>query len=96
VDPLSLLGYNYVLEGSMNGNRFIARALTPVLKGIAATTYLDPYGEEQRPVWGSYRERMNTAGFDASQAERIVAAARDMFSTIAGLSDQLIPEPAEA
>jgi heme oxygenase len=94
-DPLSLLGYNYVLEGSMNGNRFIARVLTPALK-MPATTYLDPYGEEQRPVWGAYRERMNAAGFDASQAERMVAAARDMFSTIAELSDQLIAEPAEA
>jgi len=94
-DPPSLLGYNYVLEGSMNGNRFIARVLTPALK-ISATTYLDPYGEEQRRVWGAYRERMNAAGFDASQADRMVAAAREMFSTIAELSDQLIAEPAQA
>ena len=94
-DPPSLLGYNYVLEGSMNGNRFIARVLTPALK-IPATTYLDPYGEEQRRVWGAYRERMNAAGFDASQADRMVAAAREMFSTIAELSDQLIAEPAQA
>ena len=39
---------------------------------------------------------MNAAGFDTSQADRMVAAARDMFSTIAELSDQLIAEPAEA
>ena len=94
-DPLSLLGYNYVLEGSMNGNRYIARALTHSLK-ISATSYLDPYGEEQRPIWVAYRERMNAAGFDASQAERMVAGARDMFSTIAELSDQLMEEPAKA
>ena len=39
---------------------------------------------------------MNAAGFDASQAEQMVASARDMFSTIAELSDQLIEEPAQA
>jgi len=94
-DPLSLLGYNYVLEGSMNGNRFIARALTPALR-CPATAYLDPYGDDQRSVWGAYRERMNTAGFDGAQAERMVAAARDLFFTIAELSDQLIEEPAKA
>ncbi len=62
-DPFSLLGYNYVLEGSMNGNRFIARALAPGMK-VSATSYLDPYGQEQRPIWQAYRERMNAAGFD--------------------------------
>lgn len=47
-------------------------------------------------MWGAYRERMNAAGFDASQAERMVAAARDMFTIIAALSDELIEEPAQA
>ena len=94
-DPISLLGYNYVLEGSMNGNRFIARALGPGMK-VSATSYLDPYGQEQRPIWQAYRERMNAAGFDVTQADRMVAAARDMFSVIAELSDQLIEEPAQA
>ena len=94
-DPLSLLGYNYVLEGSMNGNRFIARALEPTLR-VAAISYLDPYAEEQRPVWQAYRERMNEAGFDEPQAERMVAAARDMFTFIAGLSDELVPETVPA
>ena len=94
-DPLSLLGYNYVLEGSMNGNRFIARALqqTP---GITALSYLDPYGEGQRASWQAYRERMNEAGFDESQGERMVAAARDMFSFIAEMSDDLMRETVTA
>ena len=94
-DPLSLLGYNYVLEGSMNGNRFIARALqqTP---GITALSYLDPYGEEQRASWQAYRERMNEAGIDESQGQRMVAAAGDMFSFIAEMSDDLMREAVAA
>ena len=94
-DPLSLLGYNYVLEGSMNGNRFIARALeqTP---GISATSYLDPYGEEQRSTWQAYRARMNEAGFGEPQGERMVAAARDMFAFIAEMSDDLMREAVAA
>jgi len=80
-----------VLEGSMNGNRFIARALqqTP---GIAALSYLDPYGEEQRPVWQAYRERMTEAGFDEAQGQRMVTAAKDMFTFIAEMSDELMRE----
>ncbi|MGB5301658.1 MAG: biliverdin-producing heme oxygenase [Gemmatimonadota bacterium] len=88
-DPLSLLGYNYVLEGSMNGNQYIARALQQA-PGISAMSYLDPYGVEQRPSWQAYRERMNDAGFDEPQGQRIVAAAGNMFSFIAEMSDDLM------
>ena len=90
-EPPSLLGHNYVLEGSMNGNRFIARALEDV-PGIAATSYLDPYGEQQRPSWHTYRERMNEAGFGEAQGERMVAAARAMFAFVAEMSDELMQE----
>ena len=90
-DPLALLGHNYVLEGSMNGNRFIAKALarTPAAPAVA---YLDPYGEEQRATWAAYRERMNAAPLDAAQADRVVAAARGMFGFIAELSDELMED----
>lgn len=94
-DPLSLLGYNYVLEGSMNGNRFIARALASALE-VPATSYLDPYGEEQRPMWLAYRERMNAVGFDAGQAEAMVRAAQDMFTFVAEMSDAVMEAPVPA
>ena len=94
-DPLSLLGYNYVLEGSMNGNRFIARALAPTL-GAPAISYLDPYVEEQRPVWQAYRERMTVAGFDETQGDRMVATANEMFTAIAEVSDELMRVAAPA
>ena len=94
-EPLALLGYNYVLEGSMNGNRFIARAMQPTLS-VPAFSYLDPYGEAQRPIWLAYRERMNALELDAGQAERLIAAARDMFAFIASMSDELVEEPVPA
>jgi heme oxygenase len=94
-EPASLLGYNYVLEGSMNGNRFIARALEQV-PGIAATSYLDPYGEQQRASWQTYRDRMIEAGFDEAQGRRMVAAARAMFTFVAELSDELMAESVTA
>ena len=93
--PLALLGHNYVLEGSMNGNRFIARALARTL-AVRAVAYLDPYGEEQPASWLAYRERMSAARLDARQADRVVAAAREMFGSIAGLSDELMEDPLPA
>lgn len=88
-DPLTLLGYNYVLEGSMNGNRFIARA---ILKHgeHAAVRYLDPYGEQQPASWAAYRGRMSAAGISEAQADRIVAAAKELFAAIAGMSDEIL------
>lgn len=87
-EPLALLGYNYVLEGSMNGNTYIARALARSLPG-ASRRYLDPYGDAQRPMWQAYRERMNSAGFNAASAAAMLAAAREMFSGIAAMSDEV-------
>lgn len=88
-NPTALLGFNYVLEGSMNGNRFIAKAVGRSIQP-PAVAYLDPYGEEQRPSWQAYRERMNAEAFEPAQAEAIVAAAEAMFSGIGELSDELL------
>ncbi len=44
-----LLGPLYVLEGSTNGSKFIARAVRKAyfLEGSQGTRFLDPYGDEQ-------------------------------------------------
>lgn len=91
LQPHALLGHNYVLEGSMNGNRFIARALSRTL-AVPALTYLDPYGEDQRAAWKAYRERMDGATFDAAEVDDIVGAARDMFRFVADMGDELVEE----
>ena len=94
-DPLALLGTNYVLEGSMNGNKYIAKALVRALPA-PAIAYLDPYGDDQRSIWAAYRERMNALVLDEAVAARIVASARQMFESISAMSDELIAPPAEA
>jgi heme oxygenase len=96
--PLALLGYHYVLEGSKNGNRFIARQLVPAL-GLAprrADRYLDPFAEAQPVKWAQFKADMTAVGFDAAQIDLLVAAARRMFEGIGELSDQLNTSRAEA
>ncbi len=97
-NPVAILGHHYVLEGSNNGNRFIARAL---MKGLglapgAGLRYLDPYGEAQRAKWMQFREDMNAIGFNADERNAIVDAAKDMFRAIGEISTDLVSAPASA
>ncbi len=94
-EPIALLGFNYVLEGSMNGNRFIARALRDGA-AAGAVAYLDPYGEEQRATWEAYRARMNAVRLEAADAARLVRAARAMFTFVAEMSDEVTRAAAAA
>ena len=90
-DPLKLLGYHYVLEGSNNGNRFIAMKLKQVynLDG-AGLRYLDPYGADQRPKWIAFKEAMSSQRFTPEQEDTLVEAAREMFAFVARISDGLL------
>lgn len=95
--PLELLGYHYVLEGSKNGNRFVARQLVPAL-GLAprrADRYLDPFADAQPAKWAAFKADMGAIGFDAAQIDLLVCAARRMFEGISELSDQLNASRAE-
>jgi heme oxygenase len=94
-EPLALLGFNYVLEGSMNGNRFIARALRDGPAGVAVS-YLDPFGDAQPASWEAYRARMNEVELGEAETARVVEAARAMFSFIAQMSDDVTRAAAAA
>jgi heme oxygenase len=88
--PLDLLGFHYVLEGSNNGNRFLARRLVPAL-GLqrGGGRYLDPYGEEQPLKWAAFKATMNEQPFGRDDMDRLVAAAREMFAAIGAISAEL-------
>jgi heme oxygenase (biliverdin-producing, ferredoxin) len=90
-EPLRLLGFHYVLEGSTNGNRFIARKLRTVLPidGGAGFDYLDPYGERQTERWASFKRAMSGLSWDEIEIETLVAAAREMFYAVGELSLEL-------
>ena len=93
-EPASLLGLHYVLEGSNNGSRFIARGLMGVY-GLApgpGLRYLDPYGDEQRERWLAFRATMDEVGFSPEDSDRLLKSARHMFQGIVDISDDLLAE----
>ena len=92
--PASLLGLHYVLEGSNNGSRFIARGLKPAygLTSGPGLRYLDPYGDEQKERWLDFRAAMDRIGFSEEDSDRLVEAARHMFQGITYISDDLLTE----
>ena len=82
----------------MNGNRFLARRVTPAL-GLAAgqaDRYLDPYGERQRAVWAEFKAEMAAVGFGPLERELLVDAARAMFVAIVEMSAELSAVSARA
>jgi heme oxygenase len=91
VRPVALLGCYYVLEGSENGARYIARAVIGAyrLTPGQGTRYLDPHGEEQRPLWAAFKQRMDAVGFDDDEIDAMVAEARQMFAAIRELDDEI-------
>jgi heme oxygenase len=90
-EPATLLGSLYVLEGSMNGNRFIARALgmSPMAERCAFT-YFDPYGAAQPERWAAFRAKLDDRPADAERERRTVDAAERMFGAIGVISDEVM------
>lgn len=91
-EPAGLLGYLYVLEGSKNGARHIARRIRPAygLSGTGGTRYFDPHGEEQRPLWAAFKSRMDAARMTDREQEAMVAAARRAFDAVAAIGDEIL------
>lgn len=89
-DDLSLIGALYVLEGSMNGNRFISKALQRAwgIDAEAGLSYLDPYGDDQRAMWMDFRNRVNEFQFTEAESLCILAGADRMFKAIGEISDE--------
>lgn len=93
--PMSLLGAHYVLEGSMNGNRYIAKAVRRALglEGCTGTRYLDPYGDAQREVWQRHRAEIDRLDWAEHEADAAVRSAKAMFQGIVEISGDVAPTP---
>jgi heme oxygenase len=89
-NPVALLGALYVLEGSTNGGRFLARALRERwdLEG-RGLSYFDPYGGEQPQKWAAFKQQMDEAPLDPDQEDAIVEMAKATFHAIADVSDEV-------
>lgn len=93
-NPVAVLGLHYVLEGSMNGNSFIAVAVRRSL-GLErgqGDKYIDPYGKGQRVVWTTFREAINSETFSAADADAVVEAAQAMFDGVTEIGRELMPD----
>lgn len=92
-EPVSLLGPLYVLEGSTNGGRFLARILEKSLQieNGAGLSYMDPYGDRQPEMWASFKTLANEVALTPVQAESVTESARETFRAIAAISDTVLP-----
>ena len=90
-EPAALLGFFYVLEGSMNGNRFIVRALRQNPAGARCSfAYFDPYGDEQPARSAVFKTALDSVHLDLRQERIVVNASLCMFDAICEISDELM------
>jgi heme oxygenase len=84
--PVALLGANYVLEGSKNGARYIARSLRRAYRlEQDGLRYLDPHGEQQRGLWDAFKEQMDALALSPAEQDELIGAAQAMFDHIAAI-----------
>ena len=92
-EPLALLGWLYVLEGSTLGAQVVsptvARAL--VLSGEDGLAYLHSYGDAVRQHWAQYQQRMNALRLSAPERAQMIAAANDLFAALEAVFRSLYP-----
>lgn len=89
-DP-AVIGAWYVLEGSSNGGRFIAKAVSRSLgiPGPAGLTALDPHGEEQRARWAAWRADLDGQRWKGHEREAVIAAAERTFDAVGAVMEEM-------
>lgn len=89
--PIALLGPFYVLEGSTNGSRVLAKVLARVWRSAdgRGLSYLDPYGEEQRSRWAAFKREVDALDLGETEQGAVIDAARGAFRAIADISDEV-------
>lgn len=89
--PTALIGVQYVLEGSTNGNGYIAKKIGPAL-GLEedGLRYLKSYGPAQRETWARFKSRLDTLDLSEESRQRVVAAARRTFEGVRDINQELL------
>lgn len=90
--PSGLLGFLYVLEGSTNGAKFLAKSLRAGLSlpETAGATYFDRYGEKQRERWTGFKHEMNMIGFSQEDKDLLVEKAKETFAAFGKIGSELL------
>lgn len=87
----AIAGAFYVLEGSMNGNRFIRMAIGKRRPDLARhLSYLDPYGDEQRSRWQATRSALDRVAENEGARRAMLDAARHTFGVVERISDEVL------
>jgi len=85
--PATLMGIFYVFEGSKNGARYISKSLAKA--GQTALRYLDPHGEQQRPLWMKFRADMDAISWTPTEQDQMLKSAQSTFDAISSLDDAI-------
>lgn len=90
--PLALLGVLYVLEGSTNGARFIARRIREAyqLPADGGAAFVDPYGNEQPRRWRAFKDAMEELVLSEADTDSITVAAQETFEAVEALGGDLL------
>lgn len=91
--PLALLGVLYVLEGSTNGSKYIARRVRPAYQLPATgegSAYLDPYGDLQPVRWQEWKAAVDALVLPAADVHLLTLAAQQTFDAVRQLGAELL------
>lgn len=91
----ALLGVLYVLEGSTNGSRHIAKSLKKAYelgdgRGLA---FMDPYGEMQPDRWREFKGALEGA-VSSSDLPELIATAQETFEAVSAIGADLLRQSA--
>ncbi len=92
-NPISLLGYLYVLEGSTLGNHIHEPdiAATFHLTRLNGCRYYSSYRDRLQENWKRFTEKMNSALEDSSLLDPIVESAHEAFTGLEAVYKALYP-----
>ncbi len=89
--PMALLGCEYVLFGSKHGAKIMSKQIEKYELGVqGAPNYFDPYGDKFSGYWQDFKAKMNAAQFSPSEQEDAINGAKDMFSGLSKVFDNLL------
>lgn len=91
--PLALLGWLYVLEGSTLGAKVLAPATARafLLSGNDGLAYLQCYGDRTTQRWQEYRLRMNALSLNEDECREVTHGANALFSLLESVLRALYP-----
>ena len=82
---------NHPAAGANNGDRYVAKKLRAAwgVEGDDGFRSLDPYGENQRPRWETFKTTLDAQPFSEEEKAMLVEAGRLMFNRIIAIHNDL-------